>query len=312
MQKPTIVCIAAGLVLAASFLIFAPLRYQAQEAHQKFTIVATTTLIADIINELAHDTVNIHTLMGPGVDPHSYHARLTDVKALTQADIILYHGLHLEGKMVDILEKMQRYRPTYAVTDSIDRQALIASDEFDGMYDPHVWFDIDLWQNVVHHITQILSTHLPAQQELFKDNQQRYIEQLNACKNFIADQIAHIDQHKRYLITSHDAFSYFGRAFGLEVLGIQGINLDSEPGIKDMQSIVHFISTHQIPTLFLETSLPHRSIEAIAQAVHARGWHVAIGDELYSDALGYPESNAASYIGMMKENVQTIVQGLSN
>lgn len=278
--------------------------------HERFEVTVTTNIIADAVREIAGDCITVNCLMQPGVDPHSYHARLSDLRALLNADLVLYNGLHLEGKMAHILRKLDSIKPTYPVSDALSCDDLIASPEFAHLHDPHIWFDISLWQKVVSFIAELLTKHDPQNSYYYLQNRQRYLAALDRLEDAVREQLAHIPQKRRFLVTSHDAFSYFGRAYGLTVIGLQGVNLDAEPCIKNMQELTTFICSHEIPTLFVESSLPKRSIEAIAQAVAARGKTVCIGDELYSDTLGASEEPAGTYIGMLMHNTNGLVKGL--
>jgi manganese/zinc/iron transport system substrate-binding protein len=230
---------------------------------------------------------------------------------LLDADLILYNGLHLEGKMATILQKMHRFTPTHAVSDALDEAALIASPECENMYDPHIWFDVALWKNVTHAITDKLCALTPEHSECYRRNHQRYLAELTELEQDIVQLIAQIPEEKRFLVTTHDAFSYFGRAYNVHVIGLQGINLDAEPCIKDMHALIDTICNANIPAIFVESSLPHRSIEAIALAVQARGHQVIIGDELYGDTIGTVENNTETYIKTILHNVRSLVKGLN-
>jgi manganese/zinc/iron transport system substrate-binding protein len=311
MQKQSIFIAAVIISIAATSIFFFPTIYQQSDNHS-ILVTATTSIIADAVKQIAGEHVMVHTLMGPGIDPHSYHARLSDMRALLSSDIILYNGLHLEGKMASILEKMQIMKPTYAVADIIDQNKFIQSDEFDGIYDPHIWFDVTLWIQVIRYITEILIKHDRINAKTYRHNCNSYVTQLQKIHYEIQTKIKEIPKKNRFLVTTHDAFSYFGRAYDIKVIALQGINLDAEPCITDMQQLVQVIVKNNIKTIFVESSLPHRSMQAISQAVHANGWQVQIGDELYSDALGPQHSDAHTYIGMLKHNVNSVVNGLNS
>ena len=310
MQKKGLIFAAVSLVLAAAPMFFiTSTRYT--PAAKKLHVVATTSILADAIRQVGKNLVTVTALMGPGIDPHSYHARLSDLRTLVQADIIIYNGLHLEGKIATILHKLRNTQPTYAAADALNKIDLITSGEFGGIYDPHIWFDVSLWKAVICDIAQQLSTHDPVHKEHYRQHASDYARQLNELEREICDELEHIPTDKRYLITSHDAFSYFGRAYDISVLGLQGINIDAEPSIKDMQQMVQLICQKQIHTIFVESALPHRSMQALEQAALAYGWPVTIGDELYTDALGTADEHADTYIDMMRHNVATIVSGLA-
>lgn len=308
MQKISILVAAIiAIIIAASFffLPFVP----HLSATKKLEVTVTTNIIADAVRTLAGDTITLNCLMQPGIDPHSYHARLSDMRALLQSDIIIYNGLHLEGKMAHVFEKMQNIKPTYAIGDALSKDRLIASSEFDTMYDPHIWFDVSLWKKVVQFIANTLSEHNPAQSTFYKSRCTAYLAELDELETYIRTQLENIPKEKRYLITTHDAFSYFARAYSINVVGLQGINLDAEPCMHDMRQLVDLICSKKIPTIFCESSLPARSIEAIAHAVAARGYAVSIGEELYSDTLG--ATGADTYIKAIKHNVDALVTGLN-
>lgn len=309
MQKNGLFIAAVIISIAAASLFLFPAIYQKQNT-DKLTITTTTSIIADAVKQIAGNLVQTNTLMGPSVDPHSYHARLSDMRALLYADLILYNGLHLEGKMATILHKMHAFKPTFAVTDCIKNNDLIQSTEFDGIYDPHIWFDVTLWMQVIAYVAHLLSLHDPQHAHIYEANKHAYLKQLQTLHADIKQQIATIPKKQRFLVTTHDAFSYFGRAYDIDVVALQGINLDAEPCIIDMQQLVNTICNHNIPTIFVESSLPHRSMQAICKAVQAHKHYVSIGDELYSDALGPTDSNAHTYIKMLKHNVLAVVKGL--
>jgi len=250
--------------------------------------------------------------MGPGVDPHSYRAREHDVHLLAQADLILYHGLHLEGKMGELFSALEKQGACVAaVTRSLPRQDLRAS-PFADIYDPHVWHDVDLWCQVVREIAHIVVALDARHAAYYQENLTRYLNELVALDAYIREQVATIEPERRILVTAHDAFAYFGRAYGFTVVGLQGISTDAEVGTKDLQRLISFIITHSITALFLESSVLPRSLLAVEKAVTARGLPLQIVAELYSDSLGNIDTNASSYSGMVKHNVDTIVAALSS
>lgn len=248
--------------------------------------------------------------MGPGVDPHLYRATEGDVHRLATADLIVYNGLHLEGKMSDILAKMNTYAPTMAASDALNHKDLIQSDEFDGMYDPHIWFDPKLWQKVCSYMRDTLCMIDPQHKEVYQHNTQLYLKKINDVQNAIEKLVAMLDSNRRTLITAHDAFGYFGRAYHFNVVGLQGISTEAESGIKDVQDLANFIVRNKIPAIFVESSVPERTLQAVQKAVHAQGWTTTIGPELYSDALGNPDSPAGTYLGMLYTNAHNIITHL--
>lgn len=288
--------------------------HTSRAAHNNDTrlhIVCTTSIIADTVLHITGDHARITCLMGPDIDPHLYKAREHDVYALASADIIFYNGLHLEGKIAEILGAMNEYVPSIGVADALDRSLLIPTEEYENMYDPHIWFDVRIWMRIVEIITETLCIHDPTHCDEYQKNSADYLQQLASLDAHIAQQIASLDPAQRTLITAHDAFHYFGRAYGVTVLALQGISTDSEAGIKDVQNLVDYIVEHHIRAIFVEASIPERNIHAVQDAVHMRGWHIDIGDELYSDALGPQNSGAESYINMVTHNIHAIISGIS-
>jgi manganese/zinc/iron transport system substrate-binding protein len=278
---------------------------------KKLTIVATTSMLADAVRMIVRGVPHtvVHGLMGPGVDPHLYRARESDVHTLAAADLIVYNGLHLEGKMGQVLEGMQRFTATIAAAHALDTTLLRAS-EFENLYDPHIWFDVSLWIMVVRYIQENISALDPEHAATYTKNGDEYIAQLEQLNSYIKYRINEIDTAKRILITAHDAFGYFGAAYGFTVVGLQGLSTDCDISTKDIQELADYIVEKQIPALFVESSIPQRSLIAVSNAVAARGHDVAFGAELYSDALGDDSTSASSYIGMVKYNVDAIVDAL--
>ncbi len=274
-------------------------------------VVATTGMIADTARVVGGEHVNVKGLMGPGVDPHLYKASAGDVATLSRADVIFYNGLHLEGKMSEVFEQMQkRGIRTVAVTDGIDRASLLAPPEFDGNYDPHVWFDVSLWMKVVEDVRDSLAEADPENADDYRANAAAYLGELKELDNYVKSKAAQVPEDKRVLITAHDAFNYFGRAYGFEVKGLQGISTEAEAGTADVQALAAFIVERQIPAIFVETSVPPKYIEAVKAAAEARGFKVKVGGSLYSDALGNPGSEAGTYTGMVRSNIDTITSAL--
>ena len=272
--------------------------------------VATIGMIADIVGEVGGDRVTVQGLMGPGVDPHLYKARAGDVRKLANADIVFYNGLHLEAAMGEVLEEMDAWAPTVAVTDRIDRSRLHAPPEFAGNYDPHVWFDVTMWMSAVEVVRDALIGIDPAGEPAYRSNAERYLEELDALDGWVRKRVAELPAEKRVLITAHDAFGYFGREYGFEVRGLQGISTASEAGTADVQRLADFIAARRIPAVFVETSISQRTIEAVQAAVGSRGFEVVIGGSLYSDAMGDAGTPEGTYVGMVRHNVGTLVDAL--
>ncbi len=279
----------------------------------KLRVVTTTTMITDLLNQLGGDKIIVQGLMGSGVDPHLYKATESDVTKLYEADIIIYNGLHLEGKLVDILEKMQSSsQKTYAIGDAIPEQKLIKANAEYAQHDPHIWFDINNWKLAAQYVAQILSENDTANGNFYKERLSTYLNELAQMQNEVKQSIAKLEPEKRVLITAHDAFEYFGRAYNFEVVGLQGISTVSEAGAADVRKMADFIFERKIPAVFVESSVPVRNIQALRDAVQARGMDVKIGGELFSDALGSAATPEGTYVGMYRYNVATIVGALKN
>jgi manganese/zinc/iron transport system substrate-binding protein len=272
--------------------------------------VTTIGMIGDIVENVGGSRVEVTRLMGPGIDPHLYKASEGDVSRMAEADIIFYNGLHLEAKMAEILEQMDGRIRTVAVTDSIDRATLLAPPEFEGNYDPHVWFDVTFWMQATEEVRDALVELDPDSAALYQDNAAAYLAQLTDLHNYVLEQAARVPPDKRVVITAHDAFNYFGRAYGFEVRGLQGISTAAEAGTADVQNLATFIVERQIPAVFVESSVPPRYIEAVQATVKAQGFDINIGGELFSDAMGNPGTPEGTYLGMVRHNIDTIVGAL--
>src|SRR5688572_24469124 len=302
---------AAVLSLALFVLAGCAGRDAGGDGDERLRVVATIGMIADVAQQIGGEHVHVQGLMGPGVDPHLYKARAGDVRRLSEADLVLYNGLHLEAAMGEVLEQLGRRKRTVAVTEWIPRDRLSAPPEFRGNYDPHVWFDVRLWQQAARRIAAALGEADPAHRAEYDARVQAYERELEALDAWVRARVATIPVERRLLITAHDAFNYFGRAYAIEVMGLQGISTASEAGTGDVQRLVEVIVRRRIPAVFVESSIPLRTIQAVRAAVRARRFEVAIGGSLYSDALGDPTGPAGTYLGMVRTNVETIVRALS-
>jgi manganese/zinc/iron transport system substrate-binding protein len=278
----------------------------------RLRVVATTGMIADAAARVGGERVAVTALMGPGIDPHGYKATAGDVRRLAGADLVLYNGLHLEAALVEVLEGMSRRRRTVAVTEWMDRGRLLAPPEFEGAWDPHVWFDVTLWTDAVRRVAAALVEADPAHAAEYRAAEAAYVADLAALDAWVRQRIDELPRERRVLITAHDAFNYFGRAYGFEVMGLQGISTATEAGTADVQRLAGQIATRRIPAVFVETSIPRRTIEAVQAAVAARGFRVEIGPALFSDALGDGGTPEGTYIGMVRHNVDAIVSALSD
>ena len=276
----------------------------------KLRIVTTTGMITDLVKNVGGERVEVTGLMGPGVDPHLYKASAGDVQRLTSAQLIFYNGLHLESKMGDILAKMSGNTKTVAVTDAVDRSLLLTPPEFEGQYDPHFWFDVMLWMKAVGNVRDTLSEFDSDNTRMYWSNAERYLAKLAELHEYVKAQAERVPPDKRVIVTAHDAFNYFGNAYGFEVRGLQGISTATEAGIADVQALATFIAERRIPAIFVESSVSTRSLEAVKAAVKSKGFAVKIGGELFSDAMGNEGTPEGTYIGMVRHNIDTIVTAL--
>ncbi len=273
-------------------------------------VVTTIGMITDIVQNVGGERVEVAGLMGAGVDPHLYKASEGDVTRIAGADLVFYSGLHLEAQMAKVFERMRGRVKAVAVTDGIDRSRLLAPPEFAGAYDPHVWFDVTLWMNAVEKVRDTLAEVDPGSAALYEENAARYLAELQELHEYVKAQAARVPESQRVLITAHDAFNYFGRAYGFEVRGLQGISTAAEASAADVQNLADFIARRRIPAIFVESSVPQRTIEAVQAAVRAQGFAVKIGGQLYSDAMGDPRTPEGTYVGMVRHNIDTIVNAL--
>lgn len=273
-------------------------------------VVATIGMITDVVKNVGGGKVEVVGMMGPGVDPHLYKPTAKDILRLNSAHIIFYNGLHLEAKLGDVLAKMSGGTKSVAVTDGIDKTHLLSPPELNGQYDPHLWFDVPLWMKVVEKVRDTLIELDIDNAVTYQENAERYLAQLTELHQYVKTQAERVTPERRVLVTAHDAFNYFGKAYGFEVHGLQGINTVSEAAISDVQELATFIAERQIPAIFVESSVPSRSLEAVKAAVKSKGFDVQIGGELFSDAMGPEGTPEGTYIGMVKHNIDTIVQAL--
>ncbi len=281
---------------------------QSNAVGQPLKIVATTAMVADLAQHVGGEHVTVSALMGEGVDPHLYKATSGDVARLSRADLILYSGLHLEGKMGEVFERLARRKPVVAVTDDLSRDRLLRVGG--EQYDPHVWFDVSLWGSTLPAVERALAELDPAHATDYRSNAERYQAELAKLDEECRAQIASIPESRRVLVTAHDAFHYFGRAYDIEVQAIQGISTQSEAAISKINELVELLSDRGIKAVFVETSVSERNIRALVEGCAARGHRVEIGGQLYSDAMGPSGTPEGTYAGMVRHNVETIRRAL--
>ncbi len=267
-------------------------------------------MVSDLVKSVGGDRVAVEGLMGAGVDPHLYKATASDVSKLQQAQVIFYSGLHLEGKMQELFDKLQAQKKVFAVTDAIPRERLSKPAEFAGHYDPHVWFEVPLWEMCVETVVKGLSATDPAGAAEYQKRGEELRAKMKDLHQWTLRRVAELPPEKRILITSHDAFNYFGKAYGFQVVGLQGLSTADEAGLADMAKMVDLVKQKNIKAVFVESSVPHNTIERISKDAG-----VKIGGELFSDAMGTPGQmengyDLGTYEGMIKHNADTIVNAL--
>ncbi|MCC9655700.1 metal ABC transporter solute-binding protein, Zn/Mn family [Rhodopirellula halodulae] len=281
----------------------------------KLRVLATTTMVGDVVKAVGGDNIEVQVLLGPGVDPHLYKVVTDDVRLIVDADVVFYSGLMLEGKMTDTLAKvgdgsLGAPKPVHAITDGVDSSKLLSGTEQTGHPDPHVWFDVELWATTADEVAQVLSKELPAQKTEFQQNAKQYQADLEQLAKDAKATLATIPEEQRILITSHDAFGYLGRAYDIEVMGVQGISTDSEAGLQRINQLVDLIIEKKVPAVFVETSVNGKSIQALIAGAKSRGHEVVIGGELFSDSAGDADTYEGTYPGMIDHNVTTITRAL--
>lgn len=296
------------LVLIA--LLAISCRIEEKERRGPLHIVTTTGIIEDGVENIVGDSAEVSALMGPGTDPHLYKPTPGDIELLDEADVIISNGLHLEGKMAEMLDKYGKEKPVIKVSDGIDQVKFIKAADMDDSYDPHIWFDPELWMKGMQYVTNELIKVDSTQKGYYSENFEAYNAEVMEANNEFKNELARLTDSTKVLITSHDAFSYFGRLYGIEVKGIQGISTLSEVGLKDISDMVDFVIARQIKSIFIETSTSDKTAQSIVDGAKDKGYDLLLDGPLYSDALGEPDSKAGTYIGMIRANVTTIVNGL--
>lgn len=283
---------------------------QKAENTGKIKIVTTTTMLCDMVKNIAGDKAQVTGLMGSGVDPHLYQAGAGDVMTMENSDIVIYNGLHLEGKMGDIFENLNTMGKTViCASEGVKTSQLIETSP--GVYDPHIWFDVSIWKEAAEHVGECLCLADPNNSDYYRQNLESYLKELDALENYVREKVSQLPQDKRILVTAHDAFGYFGKAYGFQVKGLQGISTDAQTGTKDISLMANFIADNKIKAVFAENSLPKATINALCEAVKNKGFETKIGGQLYSDSLGDEENGGETYIRAFKSNVDTIVRELS-
>ena len=273
-------------------------------------VTATTGMIADAARQVGKKQAVVKGLMGPGVDPHAYRQTRTDILTLARADLVLWHGLYLEAQMEGFFRDLAKDRFVLAVGEAVPTDMLIAHDDYENKYDPHVWMDPERWTYVVRAIRDAMINRAPEFSTEMTASAGRHLLDINALAAYAKEVLATVPEGQRVLVTAHDAFNYFGDAYGFEVIGIQGISTESEAGLNRIAELVDLLVTRKIRAVFVESSVSDRNIRALIEGAAARGHEVTIGGQLYSDAMGEPGTYEGTYIGMIDHNVTTITRAL--
>ena len=297
---------AAAIALAA----LAAAAVGPSQADQRIRVVATTGMIADAAREVGGTLVEVKGLMGPGVDPHAYRQTRSDIVALAEADLVLWHGLYLEAQMEDFMTELARSRRVVAVAEGLPRRLLIGHDDYQDKFDPHLWMDPTLWSRVVLTIRDALVETSPGDAARFRANAEGYLAELSGLAAYTARVLSSVPAERRVLLTAHDAFNYFGAAYGFEVVGIQGISTESEAGLSRIAQLVALLAERQVRAVFVESSVSDRNVRALIEGAAAKGHEVVVGGELFSDAMGEPGSYEGTYLGMIDHNATVITRAL--
>ncbi len=291
------------------FLLSAPAAAEYKNV-EKINIITTTSQVGDLVENIAGDAAKVTFLMGIGVDPHLYQPTRSDISKLNEADVIFYNGMNLEGRMEELLVNLGKTQKTFSIADALYKNSITALSSDKG-FDPHIWMDVRNWIMGGEKITAYLSVQYPEHAQKFSMNFDRYKGKLIGLDAFTKAAIGSIPESNKILVTAHDAFGYFGAAYGIEVVGIQGISTESEAGLRKIEETVDLLVERKIPAVFVESSVGDHNIRAIIEGAKARDHDVAIGGTLYSDAMGEPGTPEGTYIGMMLHNVKTITAALS-
>ena len=308
--KKRLSCIIMAAVTICVFLILNSFGSGLKGAESdKPTVVSTTTMLYDLTRQIGGEKINALGLMGSGVDPHQYRASAGDIIKMQEADMVVYSGLHLEGKMGDVFAELAgRGKKSVCASENIPEDRLIIND---GIPDPHIWFDVSLWEEAAKTVGKALSELDPENSGYYKDRLDKYISELNGLDDYIRERASEVPEEKRVLITAHDAFGYFGRAYSFDVMGLQGISTVSEASASDVSRLAELIAEREIKAVFVESSLPVKNIESLMEAVKSRGFETSLGGYLYSDSIGDETEGTDTYLTAFKHNIDTIVNELT-
>jgi manganese/zinc/iron transport system substrate-binding protein len=301
------------MALLSGLVLLSSCRYQPggeRAEGQKLKVLSTTGIIADAVSYIGGNRIISSVLMGPGVDPHLYKASQQDVSKLSDANLIFYNGLHLEGKMGEVLHNLADHKPVVALSDGIAPNRLRQIEGFENTYDPHIWFDVMLWREAVLHIGQTLAEQDTVNADYYLGRTKTYCAELDSLDHWVRQSWQTMPAESRILVTAHDAFGYYGRAYGVEVRGLQGISTQAEYGLQDLTSLVNFVVQRRLKSVFIETSVPQKAIDAVVAGCKSKGWQLNLGPSLYSDALGEAGTPAGTYVGMVRANTNAIITAL--
>lgn len=277
---------------------------------QKLSVVATTGMIADMARNIGGDSANVTGLLGPGVDPHTHRMTQTDISAMTRAELVLWHGLNLEAQMNDFMRDLAKRKRVVAVGETVPKDLLLQDEEDKTQSDPHIWMDPSLWSRAVNAVRDAMIAARPQARVAFEANAARHLKEIEAVAAYARQVLATVPQERRAVISAHDAFGYFGRLHGFDVIGIQGISTESEAGVAKIRELVELTVSRKIPAIFVETSVSDRNVQAVIEGAKARGHALKIGGELFSDALGAAGAYEGTYIGMVDHNATVIARAL--
>lgn len=299
------------VVFSISLLILAGCTDDKETDENTINTVATTTMLTDLIEEIGGEMVSVNGLMGYGIDPHGYQPTASNVNAVYESEIVAYNGLHLEGQMGRVFSELENLDKTvFVLENTVQDSEILDSEDEELPSDPHIWFSVPLWARAANYITESLIMYDAENANYYKENNDSYQSELEELDQYIRNRVEEVPTNSRYLVTAHDAFQYFGEEYGFDVIGLQGLNTQTEAGTRDVSNLAHFIVEHEIKAIFIESSVPTRTIESLQEAVQRRGWNVEIGGELFSDSLGDASQDAETYLKMYRHNIDTIVDAL--
>jgi len=276
----------------------------------RFHIVTTTNILADAVQVLVRDSADVESLMAVGVDPHLYKTSQRDLDKLFSADLVIYQGLFLEGKMNEVLRKFARTNPVLSVESFLSPALLLRDEAFENHVDPHIWFSPEIWKEVMRGLAAELTIRYPQWEDYLQQNLREYEQHMDALDRELQEKVRELPEDRRILVTAHDAFAYFGKAYGLEVKGLQGLSTLSEPGLNDVTRLVQYITANRIRAIFSEQSISPRGVKALVEGCRRNGHEVILAGPLYTDSLGEPTGPAGNYLDMLRYNMETIVENL--